>query len=131
MTSSKQSDHSAMPADIAARITELRRKLDDANHRYYVLDDPDIPDAEYDRLMRELEALEAEHPQFADPSSPTSRVGNAPSAGSGHGDNHLRTHGPAAPRALARPGGSRPRTRGPIEARRSAMTATGRSCRRA
>jgi len=68
-----------MPADIAARITELRRRLDDANHRYYVLDDPDIPDAEYDRLMRELEALEAEHPRFADPSSPTARVGNAPS----------------------------------------------------
>jgi DNA ligase (NAD+) len=62
-----------------ARIAELRRLLDDANHRYYVLDDPDIPDSDYDRLMRELEALEAEHPQFADANSPTARVGNAPS----------------------------------------------------
>ena len=62
-----------------ARIAELRRLLDDANHRYYVLDDPDIPDSDYDRLMRELEVLEAEHPQFADANSPTARVGNAPS----------------------------------------------------
>lgn len=72
---------SAMPAkpDLAARIAELRRRLDDANHRYYVLDDPDLPDAEYDRMLRELEALEAAHPEFADPNSPTARVGIAPS----------------------------------------------------
>ena len=63
----------------ATRVAELRRLLDDANHRYYVLDEPDIPDAEYDRLLRELEALEAEHPELADPNSPTARVGNAPS----------------------------------------------------
>ena len=62
-----------------ARIAELRGLLDDANHRYYVLDDPGIPDSDYDRLMRELEALEAEYPQLADPNSPTARVGNAPS----------------------------------------------------
>ena len=66
--------------DPAARIAELRRLIEDANHRYHVLDDPSIPDAEYDRLMRELEALEAAHPQFADPTSPTQRVGNAPSS---------------------------------------------------
>jgi DNA ligase (NAD+) len=66
--------------DPAARIAELRRLIEDANHRYHVLDDPLIPDAEYDRLMRELEALEAAHPQFADPTSPTQRVGNAPSS---------------------------------------------------
>ena len=62
------------------RVTELRRQLDDANHRYHVLDEPAITDADYDRLMRELEALEAVHPELADPSSPTMRVGNAPSA---------------------------------------------------
>jgi DNA ligase (NAD+) len=63
----------------ATRIAELRRQLDDANHRYYMLDDPDIPDADYDRLMRELEALEAAHPELHDPNSPTVRVGSAPS----------------------------------------------------
>ncbi len=66
--------------DVAARIADLRRRIEDANHRYYVLDDPSIPDAEYDRLMRELEALEAAHPEFADSTSPTQRVGNAPSS---------------------------------------------------
>ena len=45
-------------APAAARIAELRRRIDDANHRYYVLDDPTLPDAEYDRLLRELETLE-------------------------------------------------------------------------
>ncbi len=66
--------------DPAARIADLRRLIEDANHRYHVLDDPSIPDAEYDRLMRELEALEAAHPQLADPTSPTQRVGNTPSS---------------------------------------------------
>jgi DNA ligase (NAD+) len=64
---------------IAARVEELRRLLDDANHRYYVLDDPTLADAEYDVMLRELEALEREHPEFADPNSPTMRVGTAPS----------------------------------------------------
>ena len=59
----------------AARVADLRRRLEDANHRYHVLDDPDITDAEYDRLLRELEALEAEHPELADADSPTRRVG--------------------------------------------------------
>ncbi|MES2859152.1 MAG: NAD-dependent DNA ligase LigA [Pseudomonadota bacterium] len=63
----------------AARILELRRRLDDASHRYHVLDDPDIPDADYDRMLRELEALEAAHPGFADANSPTRRVGEAAS----------------------------------------------------
>ena len=66
--------------DPAARIAELRRQIEDANHRYYILDDNSIPDAEYDRLMRELEALEAAHPECADASSPTQRVGNRPSS---------------------------------------------------
>jgi len=69
-----------MPSKAAARTAELRRLIDDANHRYHVLDDPAIPDAEYDRLMRELEALEAQHPELATADSPTMRVGNAPSA---------------------------------------------------
>src|SRR3546814_14589436 len=68
-----------MPPKAAARIAELRRLIDDANHRYHVLDEPDITDVEYDRLMRELEALEAEHPGLATPDSPTQRVGAAPS----------------------------------------------------
>jgi len=63
----------------AARAAELRRRLEDANHRYHVLDDPDITDAEYDRLLRELEALETEHPELADADSPTRRVGATPS----------------------------------------------------
>ena len=63
----------------AARVAELRRRIDDANHRYYVLDDPDLPDAEYDRLLRELEALEDAHPALRDANSPTARVGSAPS----------------------------------------------------
>jgi DNA ligase (NAD+) len=68
-----------MPSKPAARVDDLRRQLDDANHRYYMLDDPAIPDADYDRLMRELEALEAAHPELRDPNSPTVRVGNVPS----------------------------------------------------
>ncbi|NZA25926.1 NAD-dependent DNA ligase LigA [Luteimonas sp. SJ-92] len=69
-----------MPSKPAARVAELRRLIDDANYRYHVLDEPRIPDAEYDALMRELEALEAEHPELASDDSPTHRVGAAPSA---------------------------------------------------
>ena len=57
------------------RIMELTALLNEANHRYYVLDDPTMPDFEYDRLLRELEILEGEHPEFAQPDSPTKRVG--------------------------------------------------------
>ena len=57
--------------DPAARISKLRRQIEDANYRYHVLDDPSIPDAEYDLLMRELEALEAAHPECADSASPS------------------------------------------------------------
>ncbi|MBX3693243.1 NAD-dependent DNA ligase LigA [Dokdonella sp.] len=67
------------PASPAARVAELRELIDDANYRYHVLDDPAIADIEYDRLMRELEALETAHPELADPASPTARVGAAPS----------------------------------------------------
>ena len=57
------------------RIKELTDLLNDANYRYYVLDDPKIPDFEYDRLLRELEILEAENPELALADSPTKRVG--------------------------------------------------------
>ena len=68
------------PHDLAARAAELRTALEDANYRYYVLDAPNIEDAEYDRLLRELADLEAAHPELATPDSPTQRVGAAPSA---------------------------------------------------
>ena len=67
-----------VPADVRARAAELRRQLDHHAHRYYVLDDPEISDAEYDRLFRELVDLEAEHPALVTPESPTQRVGGAP-----------------------------------------------------
>jgi DNA ligase (NAD+) len=57
------------------RIIELTRLLNQANYKYYVLDNPDMPDFEYDRLLRELENLEAEYPQFVQIDSPTLRVG--------------------------------------------------------
>lgn len=57
------------------RIEELTALLKDANYRYYVLDDPHMPDFEYDRLMRELEELEQANPELASPDSPTRRVG--------------------------------------------------------
>ncbi|WP_137820795.1 NAD-dependent DNA ligase LigA [Pseudomonas sp. D(2018)] len=58
----------------AERIYALRSELDAHNYRYYVLDEPSVPDAEYDRLFRELQALEAEHPELVTPESPTQRV---------------------------------------------------------
>ncbi|MEF9898446.1 MAG: NAD-dependent DNA ligase LigA [Pseudomonas sp.] len=63
---------------VESRILELRTELDQHNHRYYVLDEPSVPDAEYDRLFNELKALEAEHPELVAPDSPTQRVGGAP-----------------------------------------------------
>ena len=59
------------------RISELTTLLKEAGYRYYVLDDPQMPDYEYDHLLRELELLEAEFPQWAEPDSPTKRVGGA------------------------------------------------------
>ena len=63
------------------RALALRDALADANHRYYVLDNPSIPDAEFDRLFRELQALEAAHPEWVTPDSPTMRVGGKPREG--------------------------------------------------
>ena len=64
--------------NIAERARELRDELEKHNHQYYVLDAPLIPDAEYDRLFRELQAIESEHPELASADSPTQRVGAAP-----------------------------------------------------
>lgn len=61
--------------DPKERIAELTAILTEANYRYYVLDDPKMPDFEYDRLLRELEELESAHPELAKPDSPTQRVG--------------------------------------------------------
>ena len=62
----------------AAEIETLRRDIRHHNHRYYVLDDPEISDAEWDRLLLRLRALEAAHPELVTPDSPTQRVGAAP-----------------------------------------------------
>ncbi len=61
--------------DTKQRITELTELLNAANYRYYVLDDPELPDFEYDRLLRELENLESAYPKLVLPGSPTQRVG--------------------------------------------------------
>ena len=61
--------------DVAARIEELRTQIRHHSYRYYVLDAPTVPDAEYDRLLRELQALEDAHPDLVTPESPTRRVG--------------------------------------------------------
>lgn len=67
-----------MSGDPTQRAAALRTQLDKASHEYYVLDRPSISDAEYDRLFRELQALEREHPGLQTPDSPTLRVGAAP-----------------------------------------------------
>ena len=71
-----------MPGEEAKkRIEELRNELNYHNYRYYVLDQPEISDAEYDRLYQELVALEEKHPELITADSPTQRVGAAPAAG--------------------------------------------------
>jgi DNA ligase (NAD+) len=62
-------------ADAAQRAAQLRQQVDRANHAYYVLDAPEVTDAEYDRLFRELQAIESDHPELRTPDSPTRRVG--------------------------------------------------------
>ncbi|MHB1213377.1 MAG: NAD-dependent DNA ligase LigA [Thiobacillus sp.] len=69
-----------VPSGVLARATALRREIERHNHAYYVLDAPTIPDAEYDRLFRELQTLEADHPELVTPDSPTQRVGGKPLA---------------------------------------------------
>ena len=66
-----------MTQTAAQRIAALRAELNEHNYRYYVLDEPSVPDAEYDRLFNALKALEAEHPELVTADSPTQRVGGA------------------------------------------------------
>ena len=65
----------ATSREVARRARELRELIENHNYRYYVLDDPEIPDAQFDELMRELQQLESGHPELADVDSPTQRVG--------------------------------------------------------
>ncbi|MGJ7459623.1 NAD-dependent DNA ligase LigA [Halomonas sp. MA07-2] len=62
-------------------VARLRAELDDANHRYYVLDDPSLTDTDYDRRLRRLQEIEAAHPELVTSDSPTQRVGAPPDAG--------------------------------------------------
>ena len=64
--------------EIQQRAHELRETIRHHEHRYYVLDDPEISDADYDALMNELKALEQAHPELVTPDSPTQRVGGKP-----------------------------------------------------
>ena len=68
-------------ASLAGRVEQLRQELNIHNHRYYVLDDPVIGDAEYDQLIQELRGLEEQHPELLTADSPTQRVGAAPAEG--------------------------------------------------
>jgi len=63
----------------AQRVAQLRRSIEYHNYRYHVLDDPELPDAEFDRLLVKLRELEAQYPELVTPDSPTQRVGGAPS----------------------------------------------------
>ncbi|MCM2130010.1 NAD-dependent DNA ligase LigA [Larsenimonas rhizosphaerae] len=72
---------SARSCTPAQRVDTLRRELENASYQYYVEDAPSLPDVEYDRLMRELQALEADHPELVTSDSPTQRVGARPDAG--------------------------------------------------
>ncbi|MFW5837503.1 MAG: DNA ligase LigA-related protein, partial [Desulfovibrionaceae bacterium] len=73
--------HSKPTPQAAQRARELRELIAFHDHRYYVLDDPQITDAEYDELFRELADLEQDHPELRTPDSPTQRVGGKPAEG--------------------------------------------------
>ena len=68
-----------MVGGASRRIDELKARIREADRAYYVLDSPVLSDAEYDRLMRDLVALEEAHPELATPDSPTRRVSGEPS----------------------------------------------------
>ena len=70
----------AVSARIQKEVVSLRKEIQHHDYRYHVLDDPDIPDAEYDRLIKKLLAIEAEHPELVTQNSPTQRVGAEPVA---------------------------------------------------
>src|SRR5210317_2239357 len=68
-----------MPSSaVAQEVESLRERIDNWNHQYYVLDQPTVPDAEYDRCMRRLVELETAHPELRSNDSPSQRVGAAP-----------------------------------------------------
>src|SRR3954470_21670138 len=70
--------HDSAQAELAAakrRVEELRAQIEHHNYCYYVLDAPEVSDADFDRLMRELDSLEKKHPELLSPDSPTQRVG--------------------------------------------------------
>jgi len=77
---SKAQHEDPVPKQIAQRAAALREQINYHNYRYYVLDNPEIPDAEFDKLFRELQELEREHPALISPDSPTQRVGATPLA---------------------------------------------------
>ena len=70
-----------IPDSVFQQVADLRERLNHHNYRYYVLDSPEISDAQYDELMRELRAIETEHPELVTPDSPTQRVGAQPADG--------------------------------------------------
>lgn len=74
-------DHSPGSEQVRQQLEQLRQTINQHNYRYYVLDQPQVPDAEFDRLMRELQALEAEHPELITAESPSQRVGAEPLEG--------------------------------------------------
>lgn len=65
-------------SEVKSQLEELKRQLNDHSYRYYVLDDPTVSDSEYDRLLQQLKALEAQYPALITADSPTQRVGNVP-----------------------------------------------------
>ena len=77
------------PGEVAAQVAALREAIRGHDHRYYVLDNPEIPDREYDGLMRELERLEADHPELVTGDSPTQRVGASPSESFAEAIHHV------------------------------------------
>jgi DNA ligase (NAD+) len=72
---------SISPDKLQSRVNQLRQDIAQHNYQYYVLDNPIVPDADYDQLMAELKNIEADHPELITPDSPTQRVGGAPREG--------------------------------------------------
>ncbi len=79
----------AVPRQDRERAAQLRDAIEHHNYRYYALDDPEVSDADYDRLMRELQALEERYPELVDSRSPTQRVGSAPVAAFGEVEHRV------------------------------------------
>ena len=88
-----------MASSVESRVGELREQLELANYQYHVLDDPQLSDAEYDRLYDELLRLEAEHPELRDSNSITTRVGAA--------ERQVQEGRASAPDGVARKGDER------------------------